>query len=80
MASGIACLGAENRMNIFIPEQAMNIDSYFFGRMVIDGKTYQSDLIIYPEKIDSSWWTPRSSQLGSEVLEDLLHRDRLHAR
>jgi hypothetical protein len=34
----------------------MKIDSYSFGRIVIDGKTYTSDVIIYPGRIDASWW------------------------
>lgn len=32
------------------------IESYSFGRMVINGKTYSSDLIIYPDgHIQDSW-------------------------
>ena len=34
----------------------MNIDAYSFGSVTIDGKTYRSDLIIYPDKIDQKWW------------------------
>ncbi len=34
----------------------MNIDAYSFGSITIDGKTYRSDLIIYPDKIDHKWW------------------------
>jgi hypothetical protein len=34
----------------------MKIDSYAFGRIVIDGKTYTSDVIIYPGKVNASWW------------------------
>ncbi len=34
----------------------MNIDAYSFGSITIDGKTYRSDLIIYPDKIDQKWW------------------------
>ncbi|UCC38504.1 MAG: hypothetical protein JSV96_11780 [Candidatus Aminicenantes bacterium] len=32
------------------------IESYAFGRMVIDGHPYTSDLIIFPGKINDSWW------------------------
>ena len=46
----------------------MNIDSYSFGKMVIEGKSFNSDLIIYPEKVDASWWR----KVGHRVqLEDL---------
>jgi len=34
----------------------MNIEHYSFGRITIDGKTYTSDVIIYPGRVDSSWW------------------------
>jgi len=50
----------------------MNIDSYSFGKMVIDGKTFQSDLIIYPEKVDPSWWRKEGHLLQSEDLNAVL--------
>jgi len=34
----------------------MKIDSYSFGRIVINKKTYTSDVIIYPGRVDASWW------------------------
>ena len=34
----------------------MKIDSYSFGRIVINNKTYTSDVIIYPGRVDASWW------------------------
>jgi len=35
----------------------MVIESYTFGNIVIDGKRYTSDLIIYPDgKIVDGWW------------------------
>ncbi len=36
----------------------MRIDHYVFGKMVVDGKTYTSDLIVYPDRVDPSWWRP----------------------
>ena len=50
----------------------MNIESYSFGRMVIGGKTFQSDLIIYPEKIDDSWWRKEGHLLQLEDLTAIL--------
>ena len=32
------------------------IDSYVFGKIVIDGKTYTEDVIIIEEKVYSNWW------------------------
>ncbi len=34
----------------------MAIESYAFGRIVIDGQTYTSDVIVYPDRVDGSWW------------------------
>jgi hypothetical protein len=49
------------------------IDSYSFGRIVIDGKEFTHDLIIYPDHIDSGWWRKdgHKLQIGdlSEILE-----------
>ncbi|MDH4305728.1 MAG: MTH938/NDUFAF3 family protein [Nitrospira sp.] len=32
------------------------IDKYSFGSITIDGRTYDTDVIIYPERIDDRWW------------------------
>ena len=34
----------------------MRIDSYEFGSIVIDGRTYRNDLLIWPGQIKSDWW------------------------
>ena len=33
----------------------MHIDAYDFGEIVIDGKTYNHDVIIYKNKVDDTW-------------------------
>ncbi len=48
------------------------IDSYVFGRMVISGKAYSSDLIVLPDKILSSWWRKIGHRLCLEDLKDVL--------
>jgi hypothetical protein len=50
----------------------MKIDSYSFGKVVIDGKTYTSDIIIYPEKVDPSWWRKEGHVLQLEDLPQAL--------
>jgi hypothetical protein len=32
------------------------IDDYRFGRVVIDGRTYTSDLILLPQRVVENWW------------------------
>ncbi|TET68037.1 MAG: hypothetical protein E3J56_11925 [Candidatus Aminicenantes bacterium] len=48
------------------------IESYTFGCMVIDGQTYTSDLIIFPHKIESSWWRKSGHKLCLRDIEDIL--------
>lgn len=33
----------------------MKIESYEFGNIIIDGKTYSKDLILFPDKIKEDW-------------------------
>lgn len=48
------------------------IDSYDFGRIVIDGKRYNSDLIVFPEKVRDGWWRKEGHRLQIEDLKDVL--------
>lgn len=32
------------------------IDRYRFGEIVIDGRRYTRDVIIYPDRVDGNWW------------------------
>jgi hypothetical protein len=34
----------------------MRIEGYDFGQIVIDGRTYRQDLLIWPGHIKSDWW------------------------
>ncbi len=50
----------------------MHIDHYVFGKMVVDGKTYTSDLIVYPDSVDPSWWRKEGHYLQKEDLREVL--------
>jgi hypothetical protein len=41
----------------------MHIDSYEFGRIVVDGRAYSQDLILLPGEIQDSWWRQESHLL-----------------
>ena len=49
------------------------IDSYDFGRITIDGKRYNTDLLVFPDKIKTGWWRKEGHRLQiadfKEVLE-----------
>lgn len=51
----------------------MKIDYYSHGRIVIDKKTYTSDVIIYPKKVDSSWWRKEGHSLHIADLTDIVN-------
>ncbi len=34
----------------------MHIDSYEFGTIVIDGRTFHNDLLIWPGQLKTDWW------------------------
>ncbi len=53
----------------------MTIEHYRFGRIVINGSTYSSDVILWPEGVDDSWWRVGGHSLCEEDLEPILSKD-----
>jgi hypothetical protein len=51
----------------------MKIEHYSFGKITVDGQTYTSDLIIYPDRVDASWWRKEGHNLQPEDLKDVLN-------
>jgi len=51
----------------------MKIDSYFFGRIVINGKSYMKDVIIFPDRVFSPWWRKEGHLLHMEDLEEVVN-------
>lgn len=50
----------------------MHIDSYQFGKIVIDGKSYDSDLIILGDKVQPDWWRRQGHSLAADDLKAIL--------
>jgi hypothetical protein len=50
----------------------MKIEHYSFGSITIDDKTYTSDVIIYPGRVDSSWWRKEGHNLQIVDLTDVI--------
>ncbi len=48
------------------------IDSYEFGRIVVNGKQYDSDLIIFPDFIKENWWRKSGHSVHIEDLKDAI--------
>ena len=47
----------------------MHIDSYQFGKIVIDGTAYDSDCLIFGNSIDANWWRKQGHLLAPEDLQ-----------
>ncbi len=50
----------------------MHIDRYEFGFIVIDGKTFRNDLLIWPGQIKSDWWRREGHFLQREDVTEAL--------
>ncbi len=50
----------------------MHIDSYQFGKIVIDGVDYTSDLIILGDEVQSDWWRKQGHSLSADDLKTIL--------
>ncbi|MCL4501749.1 MAG: MTH938/NDUFAF3 family protein [Deltaproteobacteria bacterium] len=50
----------------------MHVDAYDFGSIVIDGRTYRSDLLIWPGQLKSDWWRAEGHLLQLPDLEEAL--------
>jgi hypothetical protein len=48
------------------------IDSYSFGSITVNGRRYTADVIIYPERVNSSWWRREGHNLCMEDLQEVL--------
>ncbi|GBE02126.1 hypothetical protein BMS3Bbin06_00968 [bacterium BMS3Bbin06] len=53
----------------------MRIDDYSFGRIVINGKIYTNDVIIFPEEVFSPWWRKEGHLLHREDLLDVIKNE-----
>ncbi len=39
------------------------IESYRFGEMIVNGRKFTSDVIIFPDHVDDSWWRDEGHRL-----------------
>ena len=51
------------------------IDSYSFGRIVIDKQSYTSDIILFPDHVLCPWWRKEGHNLCLEDLEEIPYAD-----
>ncbi len=48
------------------------IDSYQFGLIVVNGKRYTSDVLIFPDRVKDSWWRKEGHQLCLEDIGEVI--------
>lgn len=50
----------------------MKIDGYEFGSITVSGKAYTSDIIIYPDRVEPSWWRKNGHELSLDDIAGIL--------
>ncbi len=53
----------------------MMIESYSFGKIMIDGEEYTEDVIIFPDRVKSSWWRKKGHELQAEDLDSAIESE-----
>lgn len=48
---------------------APQVESYRFGRMVVDGQEHTRDLILLPDRVIPNWWREQGHRLSPKDLE-----------
>ena len=52
------------------------IDSYSFGRIVIDGKNFDSDCIVSRDSVNGNWWRKSGHELSIEDIKEVIEREK----
>jgi hypothetical protein len=50
----------------------MRITHYSFGRITVDDEIFTSDVVIYPDRINSSWWRKEGHLLQVADLKEIV--------
>ena len=51
------------------------IDSYQFGQIVISGKKYTSDVIIFPDRVQGDWWRDEGHELAIKDITGIINEN-----
>lgn len=49
-----------------------HIDSYNFGKIVIDGQSHSKDVILLPDRVIPNWWRNEGHRLSFSDLGDVI--------
>lgn len=53
----------------------MHIDEYGFGKIRIDGKEYENDVILLPGQVYSDWWRRKGHELHPDDLSRIVEAE-----
>jgi hypothetical protein len=48
------------------------IERYSFGSIDVEGRKYEKDIIIYPDRVQSDWWRKEGHRLQLDDIPDVL--------
>lgn len=48
------------------------IDTYSFGLVVVNGRRYSSDVIVYRDRVRENWWRRSGHHLSIEDIEEVI--------
>lgn len=48
------------------------IESYGFGRIVVDGRVYTRDVLIFPDRVFEGWWRKEGHFVDIEDLREVI--------
>lgn len=48
------------------------VDSYQFGQVVVNGRKYTSDVIIFPDRVRDNWWRKTGHQLCLDDIAEVM--------
>ena len=51
------------------------IDDYRFGQIVINGRKYTSDVIIFPDRVQGDWWRDESHTLTLKDISGIMNEN-----
>ena len=51
---------------------APKIESYHFGQIVIDGRTYDRDVIVLPDRVIGGWWRQEGHVLHPDDVQAVI--------
>jgi len=53
----------------------MKIQDYSFGKIIIDGKRYTSDVILYSDYVEDKWWRKKGHELHEEDISVIIDKN-----